>query len=713
MKTTLPVFALLLLALPAVSPAQSFYMVSKNQSFVQTSATAVVANPLAPFSFQARTATRATLTLPGGRTAALATDPRDGGFVLAQAFATKTALDDAFPNGTYRLTGPALPTLTLALATDTYPTTTPQITGTSNGTWNSGGLLVVDPAQSVTLDFAPFSGYATSGVAGHIHFSLSGMTDNANDHVQLETDLFSQPIFGAPAQPTPLTSYTIPAGRLIGGRIYRVALTFDTVTTINLTAVPGSAVGTLFSKELSFYLTAQTTGTSTPPPVITTPLAHQTAVIGGSATFSLAMTMGGMSLFNQPFVMNWTLNGRDLGDMNMSGGKHMNSGGMNGGPGLALTINNLTAADAGDYAVTIVTAGGIATSSPATLTLAPASAPAFATQPRGVTVNAGSTVALAATAAGSPTPSYQWRKDNLPIPGATTDTLILPAVAASTAGNYTVLVANSLGSLVSNSAAVAVTIGQPSRLPNLSVRTNLAAAQTLTVGFATVGAKTMLVRGVGPTLGAFGLTGVLPDPTIELFNSTAAKIDENNDWNPALAPVFTEVGAFALTAGGKDAALQRFCTGANTALIKSTGAGVVLVEVYDAGGPGKLVNVSARNVVGTGENLLITGFVVDGTAAKTLLIRGVGAKLAEFGVTGVLADPKLEIYNAAGIKIAENDSWSTQLQPIARSVGAFDLTLGSRDAALLLTLAPGNYTAQISGVGATTGEAIVEVYDVP
>ncbi|MCX6943514.1 MAG: hypothetical protein NT173_01895, partial [Opitutales bacterium] len=116
---------------------------------------------------------------------------------------------------------------------------------------------------------------------------------------------------------------------------------------------------------------------------------------------------------------------------------------------------------------------------------------------------------------------------------------------------------------------------------------------------------------------------------------------------------------------------------------------------------------------GTGNNILIAGFVVDGTAAKTLLIRGVGAKLAEYGVTGVLADPKLEIYTDAGVKIAENDSWNALIQPVAHGIGAFDLTIGSRDAALLITLPPGIYTAQISGVGATTGEAIVEVYEVP
>ena len=349
-----------------------------------------------------------------------------------------------------------------------------------------------------------------------------------------------------------------------------------------------------------------------------------------------------------------------------------------------------------------------------TVTSGPSStAPVITSQPQGATVNASSTLALTVAATGTPTPTYQWRKDGVAISGATSNTLVLPSATSSAAGNYTVVVSNSLGAVTSNSATVSVTSGQPSRLPNLSVRTNLGTSQTLIVGFATIGSKNMLVRGVGPGLSGFGLSTFLPDPTIELYNTTSAKIDENNDWSPALTSVFANVGAFGLAGGSKDAALQRACNGANTAQIKSVGTGVVLVEVYDTGGPGKLVNVSARNVVGTGGNILITGFVVDGTAAKTLLIRGVGAKLTEFGVIGVLADPKLEIYNAAGVKIAENDNWNAQLQAIARSVGAFDLTLGSRDAALLLTLAPGNYTAQISGISGTTGEAIVEVYDVP
>jgi hypothetical protein len=712
MQTWRLLVAVLSASTPGVLSAQSLYMASKNQFYLQTSASSVAADPLAPFSFKAKAASNATLTLPGGSTLPLVTDTRDGGFKLEQQFATKTALDAAFPNGTYRLTGAAIPALTLNLSTELYPATTPQVVSVTNGTW-SNGVLVVNPAQSVTLNFSPFTGYATSGIAGHINFYVAGMTENSGGNSSLESDVFSQAILGAPATPAGLTSYTIPAGWFVSGRVYRAWLDYDTVGTLDTTSVSGSGVGTLFTKEVTLYIGAQSVGTSTTPPVIVSPPTSQSGILGGSATFAVGITVGGVSQINVPFMMNWSLNGRDLGDLNASGGKYTYSGGSGGGIGNALTINNLTAADAGNYVVTIVTAGGIVISSPATLTLSAPIAPVITTSPRGATVNAGSTLALTVAATGNPTPNFVWRRDGNVVAGATSDTLVLSAITAAAAGSYTVAATNSVGSVTSTAAVIVVTSGQPSRLPNLSIRTNLGTNQTLIVGFATAGGKTMLVRGIGPTLGVFGLSGVLSDPTIDLFNSASTKIDGNNDWDPNLASVFTSVGAFGLTSGSKDAALQRACDGAYTAQIKSVGSGVVLVEVYETGGAGKLVNVSARNAVGTGDNILITGFVVDGSAAKTLLIRGVGAKLAEFGVPGVLADPKLEIYNASSVKIAENDNWNALLQPVARSVGAFDLTLGSRDAALLLTLAPGTYTAQISGVGGTTGEAIVEVYEVP
>ncbi len=136
---------------------------------------------------------------------------------------------------------------------------------------------------------------------------------------------------------------------------------------------------------------------------------------------------------------------------------------------------------------------------------------------------------------------------------------------------------------------------------------------------------------------------------------------------------------------------------------------------------GTLVNVSTRAYVGTGEQQLIGGFVVQGTQPKKMLLRAVGPGLTGYGVTGVLADPKLTLYQlgtggAPNTQIGFNDNWGDQAggveaAAVALQVGAFALAPGSRDAAMVLSLNPGFYTANIEGVGGTTGITLVEAYD--
>lgn len=349
-----------------------------------------------------------------------------------------------------------------------------------------------------------------------------------------------------------------------------------------------------------------------------------------------------------------------------------------------------------------------------TVTVA-AGLPAFAAQPASQTIATGSTVVFNAPAANAST--YQWEKNGVAIPGATNSTLVLPQASAADGGRYVAVAINAAGRSASQPAELTVRTVAPAdagRLSNLSVRTNLGADQSLVVGFATNAAKSVLLRGIGPTLGVFGVTNAYTDPRLELYEGSV-RIAENDNWNAALAPTFSAVGAFALALGSRDAALETTVAGPRTAQLKGPNSGVVLLEVYDAGSgtAARLVNVSARNQVGTGDNILIAGFVVDGTVARSLLIRAVGPTLAAFGVPGTLTDPKLEIYTSAGVKVAENDNWSAALAGTAATVGAFALNPDSLDAALLLTLPPGAYSAQVSGVGGRTGEALVEVYEVP
>ena len=129
----------------------------------------------------------------------------------------------------------------------------------------------------------------------------------------------------------------------------------------------------------------------------------------------------------------------------------------------------------------------------------------------------------------------------------------------------------------------------------------------------------------------------------------------------------------------------------------------------------RLANLSTRTQVGTGANVAIVGFVVGPGASKNVLIRAVGPGLAGFGVTGTLSDPRIDLFDGSGKIIVSNDNWSATTVGGATtfgSVGAFGLTTNSRDAALVANLAPGAYTAQVSGVGTATGIALVEVYDV-
>jgi hypothetical protein len=150
-----------------------------------------------------------------------------------------------------------------------------------------------------------------------------------------------------------------------------------------------------------------------------------------------------------------------------------------------------------------------------------------------------------------------------------------------------------------------------------------------------------------------------------------------------------------------------------------TGDDSFLLRITLAGDDSNLVNISTRGMVGTGSQKLIAGFVIGGTAPKTVLIRGIGPTLGDFGLTGVLEDPRVDLYRkvsgSADVLHASNGDWDTSggLQTAFAQVGAFNLPDGSKDSCLLLTLPAGGYTAQVSGEGNTTGVGLVEVYEVP
>jgi hypothetical protein len=272
-------------------------------------------------------------------------------------------------------------------------------------------------------------------------------------------------------------------------------------------------------------------------------------------------------------------------------------------------------------------------------------------------------------------------------------------------------------------------------LTNISTRGQVGTgANTMITGFVVGGtvAKQLLIRSVGPTLTTFGVSGAIAGTQLAVYSGSTL-VASNTGWSSSssnAASVMSaegQVGAFALPSGSADSALVgTFMPGAYTAVTSGVSAdtGVALAEVYDLDTytpftTKKLINVSTRGIVGSGSDVMIGGFNINGTAPKRLLIRGAGPGLTALGVGNALATPHLQLINSntQGV-IRENFTWqegndSALLKAAEQATGAFTYANGSADSAILITLPPGTYTAVLSGTGSSTGTALVEVYEVP
>ncbi|HMD61319.1 MAG TPA: PQQ-binding-like beta-propeller repeat protein [Opitutaceae bacterium] len=352
-------------------------------------------------------------------------------------------------------------------------------------------------------------------------------------------------------------------------------------------------------------------------------------------------------------------------------------------------------------------------------------------QPSGQAVGTGSPFSLTVGASGPGTLTYQWYLDGAAIAGAVNATYSVAAAAASDGGTYTVTVASGSSNVASAPAVVTVGAAAPGRIVNLSARADVGTGGNILIaGFVISGSgsKAVVLRGVGPTLGTapFNVSGVLAQPQLTLVNTgTQATVFQGTAWggSSALANEFAAVGAFALPAGSADAAvLETLGAGSYTSEIAgvNSATGVALAEIYDAQ-PGStassLINLSARANVGSGANILIAGFVIQGSQPAKVLLRGVGPALggAPFNLTGVLAQPRIQLYNSAQSVIQSNAGWAGDpaLSAAFTQVGAFPLPASSADAAMIATLPAGSYTLQLSGASGTTGVGLAEIYLIP
>jgi hypothetical protein len=265
------------------------------------------------------------------------------------------------------------------------------------------------------------------------------------------------------------------------------------------------------------------------------------------------------------------------------------------------------------------------------------------------------------------------------------------------------------------------------RLVNLSTRATAGTGDsTLIPGFFIAGnaPARVLIRCIGPGLGAFGVTGTLARPELTLRRADGVAVLTNRGWDSGgngaiVAATAAYVGAFALVPGSADCAfIATLEPGAYTAPVTSVdgGTGIALVEAYELdAGNARLKNLSTRARVSAGAGIVIPGVVVAGGNARTVLIRAIGPGLSAFGVTGTLARPSLVVTSSTQA-VAANAGWESSPDPAALSaaatrVGAFALQTGRADAALIATLPSGPWTIQVSGSDGGAGVVLIEVYD--
>jgi hypothetical protein len=256
------------------------------------------------------------------------------------------------------------------------------------------------------------------------------------------------------------------------------------------------------------------------------------------------------------------------------------------------------------------------------------------------------------------------------------------------------------------------------RVQNLSTRgTVMSGDNVLINGFIVSGpgTKTVVVRALGPSLSSFGLAGVLADPVLTVYNSSGTVIASNDNWQTDGHALIEQNGLAPSDPSESAALLANLAPGAYTVVVtgKNSTEGISLAEVYELprpGGTAKLVNVSGRSFVGTGDNVLISGFIVGDVGSATVVVRALGRSLASFGVSHPLSNPVLTIYDSKGSVIASNDNWQRDPNNVVFLPKNGLAPPNASDSALVLHLPAGAYTAIVRGANGSTGNALVEVY---
>lgn len=255
------------------------------------------------------------------------------------------------------------------------------------------------------------------------------------------------------------------------------------------------------------------------------------------------------------------------------------------------------------------------------------------------------------------------------------------------------------------------------KLLNLSTRGLVQTGDNVLIGgFIVTGseAKRVAIRAIGPSLASAGLADALADPLLEVHDSSGAIIMTNDNWKDDPRASELQSSGLAPQNAAESATVLDLTPANYTVIVRGTNEsnGVGLVEIFDLNrdANAQLANLSTRGKVGTGDDALIAGFIINGNGA-TVIIRACGPSLASDGVSGVLADPTLEVHDSNGTLTASNDNWQTDAGAAEIQTNNLAPT-DAREAATLQSLAAGAHTVVVRGAGNSTGVALVEVYRV-
>ncbi len=261
----------------------------------------------------------------------------------------------------------------------------------------------------------------------------------------------------------------------------------------------------------------------------------------------------------------------------------------------------------------------------------------------------------------------------------------------------------------------------PAYLQNLAARAAVGTGDNALIGGLMMADGLIVLRGIGPSLRPLGFDNALADPTLEVHNQTGAQIFNDNWKDDPNQATLIQVSHLAPTVDAESAIVpfggsSPFRPGPGfapyTAILRGKGntTGIGVVEAY--GIFPILANISARGLVGAGDNVIIGGFILgSGNESPRIVVRAIGPSLKAFGIANPLPDPVLELHNGNGLTIKSNDNWADTQVDDLQAVGL--APTDGKESAIIMRLAPGAYTAIVRGKGNATGVALVEVYSLP